>query len=302
MPSLAARLALVALASTLVAASPSDHPSRSQALSGGATAVEDWARAMRSRSPEGVAATLTADFRAHPATLAPADYVTGLDRDLELDRVTHLLRGVESPLHPALEPATDVRVAIDGITETGDPEHPDSTDRYRLLVVARLTVAVRRSGGDVLPVTSGPHAVQVVRGDAARLPAGAAHDPQRWYVRRWFDDLTAFRIAMLAHPGVCPPESAATVAAGTSLTLHPVPVPACPRLHVRCDLPIAAPAQVQVRDARGRLVSERVLAPPTPGTYDAEAGAGVTLVPGAYWVRVVQGANRSASRLVVVGR
>lgn len=302
MPSLVARLALVVLASTLVAASPSDHPSRSQALSGGATAIEDWARAMRSRSPEGVAATLTADFRAHPATLAPADYATGLDRARELERIAHVLLGVASPVHPALEPATDVRVAIDGVTETGDPEHPDSTDRYRVLVVARLTLAVRRGSDDVLPVTSGPHAIHVVRGDAARLPVGTAADPQRWYVRRWFDDLSAFRIGMLAHPGLCPPDSAVTVGAVTGLALHPVPAPACPRLHVRCDLPLVAPAQVQVRDARGRLVSERVLAPPTPGTYDAEAGAGVMLVPGAYWVRVVQGANRSASRLVVVGR
>lgn len=39
-----------------------------------------------------------------------------------------------------------------------------------------------------------------------------------------------------------------------------------------------------------------------PGTFELQAGAGVHLGPGAYWLRLTQSARRPSTKMVVVTR
>ena len=69
---------------------------------------------------------------------------------------------------------------------------------------------------------------------------------------------------------------------------------------MRCDLPGLEPARVEVYDVGGRRVNQRQVAVAAAGTLTIEAGRGVTLYPGVYWVRVGQGLRPPATRMVVV--
>src|SRR5262249_2070286 len=129
-------------------------------------------------------------------------------------------------------------------------------------------------------------------------------DPERWYIRRWLEDVSGLRQALGSQKGDC----GEAVGAGgeavtpTALGIRPLTNPACAALHVGCDLPGAEPAQVEVFDVSGRLVNSKRLAVQTAGRVELDAGAGARLLPGVYWVRLRQAALRPSTRMVVVAR
>jgi hypothetical protein len=101
---------------------------------------------------------------------------------------------------------------------------------------------------------------------------------------------------------VGPRSGAGPPIAVSALAIRPLLNPACPRLEVTCDLPGAEPARVEVYDVAGRLVNRRDVPVAAAGRVTVEAGAGTSLRPGVYWVRLGQAARRPSTRMVVVAR
>jgi hypothetical protein len=199
-------------------------------------------------------------------------------------------------------------VTADGFRESADPEHPDSTGHYRVVAVLRFSFDIRTAGRKELTALPALQVFHVVRGDAAVLATGQGADSTRWYVRRWLEDLDALAAALGEVDGDCGQADSAVatrvraaLAPALPLVIHPLGNPACPTLDLACDLPAAGPARVEVFDVMGRRLANRELEVAAPGTIKIQAGAGVHLAPGAYWVRLTQAA-RSSTRMVVVAR
>ena len=125
-----------------------------------------------------------------------------------------------------------------------------------------------------------------------------------WYIRRWLEDLNGLATALGKVDGDCAQADSAlkTRALATlPLSIHPLGNPACPTLDIACDLPAAGPARIEVFDVMGRRLQQKDFDVAAPGTMKLQAGAGVHLAPGAYWVRLTQ-ASRHTTRMVVVAK
>jgi hypothetical protein len=202
-------------------------------------------------------------------------------------------------------------VTAGAIEEGIDPEHPDSTCQYRLLVVHDFLIHFVRPAdynmppGFAIDYLRGLQVLHVVRGDAAVCLPGQPADSTRWYLRRWLQDPDALTIALSKVAGECTGGAEANEplpAAPTPLALRAIGVPLCPTLKVLCDLPGSEPAVLEVYDIQGRRLAQRNVTPQSPGSVLVEAGGGQRFTPGAYWVRLAQGRRAPVTRLVMVAR
>jgi hypothetical protein len=228
-----------------------------------------------------------------------------------MNLVRKVMRGVIRGADTLIAPADSVGLVMDGIGEGVDPEHPDSTQHYRVLSVRRFEYGWRTTRGERFVTSSNLHVFHVVRGDVAQLDSSQLPDSSRWYVRRWLEDITALNAELLARQGVCgeplaavagPRSGSGTPALPTLLAVHALENPACAKLEIRCDLPGLEPARVEVYDVTGRRVNQRDVSVGAAGTVTIEAGKGAKIYPGVYWVRVGQGLRHPVTRMVVVAR
>lgn len=279
-------------------------PSRTQPVLGPAATLESWAAAFRARAPHTLAALLTTDYRGHSPSDALDRFDEGRTREAERTQNEHLLLGLAHEGRTVLPPADRADVTLDGVRESPDPEHADSTQHFRLVTVTRLGYAVHRADGTTLDRAPAPQVFQMVRGDAAALDSTQSADPWRWYVRGWFEDLPAIRLMLADRDGECSSEVVPRTTPGTppALLVRPLAGPTCPGVSVVCEFVSRETARVQLYDVHGRLVNERTVNDPQPGAQSVMAGAGALVPPGTYWVRLVQGSARAAVRRVLVAR
>ena len=294
---------LLALAGPGLALPPSKTPPANQPVTGPQGTLEAVARGYPERSVPAVLGHYTADYRFHTMGDSLYPFVTGHDRAAEEESLRNMFEG--GPGEAELQgPVDSLGVFMDGFQEGVDPEHPDSTQHYRVVVVGRFELGIRK--GDMRMTTmSRQHVFHMVRGDAARLTPGQPADPDRWYVRRWLEDVSGVLEALGQRQGGCGEPAAPSVGGvpgPSALAIHALTNPACPSLQVTCDLPGAGPARVEVYDVSGRRVNRRDVAAAGPGRVEVEAGKGAQLRPGPYWVRVTQGALPAAVRMVMVAR
>jgi hypothetical protein len=269
-------------------------------------AFECLGRAYTHRSLESYAALLTADYRFHfdPKEGSPGSrFVEGLDRASELQSTAGLFHGVLLDDRVVTPGADSVRVSRDSLWESPDPEHPDSSAHYRLVVVRGFTLEMRLANDQFLKVSSGLHVFHLVRGDAAVRAEGQSNDAGRWYIRRWLEGVDEVGLALADDKGRCgDPPAKPGAGRPLALAIHPLGNPACPALEIVCDLPGTETARIDVFDVMGRLMNHRGLPAPTPGTIRLAAGEGAHLAPGVYWVRLTQAKRRPSTRMVVVAR
>lgn len=313
----ATRTAFVALAALFtgdaLAGRATSIPPANQPVTGPQSVLEDWAQAYRDKSPEGVGAALTADYVFHTQTPDPRGFITGIDRESEMHTTRGMLEGVKRDGVQVMPPADSVFLFVDGVNQSTDPEHPDSTQHYRTLVISRLELRIVFGGDKEYKVANSRHVVHVVRGDAAVLAEGQPADPDRWYIRRWLNDISGVASKLREGKGGCgEDEPAGEPASGaprssprpgpTALAIRPLTNPACAKLAVTCDLPGVDPAWVEVYDVSGRRLNRRDVPVAAAGSVTVEAGRGATLLPGIYWVRVGQKGSRPETRMVAVAK
>jgi len=303
---------LLVLACANAHARPSTSvPPVNQPLIGPQAALERLAEGYRDRDPDSVLVNLTQDFRFHSMGDTLLHYTAGNSREEEAGVVRALLRGVIRDGDTLRAPADSVGMTVDGIGENVDPEHPDSTQHYRVLTVRRFELGVRL-GRDRLVISSALQVFHLVRGDVALLPQDQPADTTRWYIRRWLEDVTGVNAELARQEGACgePPAAAPGPRSGGAQTpaipnvlgVRALTNPACAKLEVRCDLPGLEPALVEVYDVSGRRVNRRDVDVAAAGTLTIEAGRGARINPGVYWVRVGQGLRPPVTRMVVVAR
>lgn len=297
-------------AGSMAAGRPSTSvPPVNQPLVGPEAALERLADGYRDRDPDAVLINLTRDFRFHSIGDTLVHYTSGNSLEEESGTVRALLRGEIRGGDTLRAPADSVGMTIDGIAENVDPEHPDSTQHYRVLTVRRFELGAR-VGRTTFVIGSALQVFHLVRGDVAQLAPGQPADSLRWYVRRWLEDVTGVNAELARREGGCGEKPAPTpgprsrAAGGASvpsvLAVRPLTNPACSKLEVRCDLPGRETAHVEVYDVSGRRVNQREVAVESAGTMTIEAGHGASLHPGVYWVRIAQGPRPPATQMVVV--
>jgi len=271
-----------------------------------AGAIREYARAFSERSVLRLGALLAADFRSHIVgqDLVESRFPEGIDRAMEMSVIRGLIQGIRQGDSVLAAPMREVRVKAEGLHEAADPEHPDSTEHYRLVVIGRFTFELSTDDGTEYLNHPSLHIVHLVRGDAAMLVPGQPADARHWYIRRWLEDVNGLEAALGKIEGDCGQADSATTSMALttlSLAIHPLGNPACPTLDIACDLPAAGPARIEVFDVMGRRLQRKEFDVAAPGTMKLQAGAGVHLAPGAYWVRLSQ-ASRHSTRMVVVAK
>lgn len=298
---------------TTVHATSTSIPRGNQPLVGSATAVEKLAEAYRHRSPDEIGAVLAGDYMFHSSGDSLHRFLAGSARATEMNAVRGMLLGVKHGDQVIMPPAEHVDMVVDGVSQQLDPEHPDSTEQFRVLTVKRFEIHIQIKGRHSMDTPASMHVFHVVRGDAAVLAEGQTADPNRWYIRRWLNDVSGVRAALDRHKGDCgedppadPPAAATAITTDPpspgALGIRPLTNPACALLRVSCDLPGSEPAHVEVYDVTGRRVNTRQIAVTAPGNVSVDAGAGAHLLPGVYWVRLGQAARKPGTRMVVVAR
>ncbi len=291
-----------------VHATPASVPPASQPLEGPQATLASFARAYRDLSADRVVSHFTADYRFHILGDSLLRFVSGFGREQEASTIQNMLRGLVRGADTLMAPVDSVGMQMDGFLEAPDPEHPDSTRHYRVVVVSRFEFGIRARGERMLTMSS-QHVFHLVRGDIALLVAGQPASADRWYIRRWLEDVAGVRERLERERGECgdPPAPAAGPGAApamaiSALAIRPLLNPACARLEVSCDLPGAEPARVEVYDVAGRLVNRREVPVAGAGRVTVRAGEGATIRPGVYWVRLAQAARPPSTRMVVVAR
>ena len=93
-----------------------------------------------------------------------------------------------------------------------------------------------------------------------------------------------------------PPRPAAPALALARIWPNPASLP----LHVTFALPENGPARLELVDVAGRSVLAQALGAPGAGLYDAAFGAGGSIRPGTYWLKLSQGGGHTASRIVLL--
>ena len=192
----------VALQLILVAAaaSPAAGAAMSAPVPDSPTAtVQCLASAFNQRSLEKYGALLTADYRFH---ISPSDktarYVDGIDRNYELEAASNLFVG-----GGGMPKAKEIHMTVDGISESNDPEHPDSSAWYRVVAVRRFATSMQTTTDTHVEVGPWLNVFHVVRGDAAVRVAGQPGGEDRWYIRRWLEDIDAVTAALADTTGGC---------------------------------------------------------------------------------------------------
>ena len=303
-------LLLVTLGNGAYAARPSSIPPSNQPVVGPQGTLEAVARGYRDRSVDSVVAHYTADYRFHAYGDSLLGFYRGISREQEEHSLRNLFGGIVQNGDTLRPPADSLGIVMDGFQEGVDAEHPDSTQHYRIVVVARFEMGFRY-GDKRMFTMSRQHVFHMVRGDVALLLPGQQADPQIWYVRRWLEDVSGVREALTQRQGDCgepqapspgPRVEAAQMSTNVALGIRPLTNPACARLTVACDLPAAGSARIEVYDVSGRRVNTRDVRAAEPGRMSVDAGAGTKLRPGAYWVRLSQGSRSPVTRMVMVAQ
>ena len=277
-------------------------PPASQPLEGPQATLERLAQGYRAISPEQVVATFTADYRFHALGDSLSTFIGGNSREDEARAVENMLRG-----NGRMQKADSVGMRLNGIRENTDPEHPDSSQFYRVLTVSQFDMGVRMIDGQRM-IVSREQIFHLVRGDVAVLVDGQVGDASLWYIRRWIEDVTGIREMLSGQQGRCgdpePPRAGPRSLGGniTALAIRPLINPACAKLEVTCALPGSEPARVEVYDVSGRLVNRRQVPVTGTGEITVEAGRGARIIPGVYWVRLSQAARKPSTQMVVVAR
>ena len=227
----------LAVASVAAATRSTSVPPVNQPLAGPEAALERFADGYRDRSPASVLASLTADFQFHSKGDSLLKFTSGVSREDEARVIEGMLHGVIRGGDTLVAPADSVGMILDGISEGVDPEHPDSTLHYEVLIVRRFEMGVRTSRGDHFLIASPLNVFHVVRGDVAVLTQDQRADSTRWYVRRWLEDVSAVRADLAERQGGCGeapaprpgPRSGTgrTTALPTVLAVHALTNPAC---------------------------------------------------------------------------
>lgn len=298
-------LATAASAGVKAVPGPSKHPSRSAPED----ALRQLRRAYETRSLDLLSGVLSADYRFHTSDAMVGQYWLGADRGFELESAGNLFSG-QAPGNPgSVSGPPRLMISVGPSARGTDPEHPDSTGQYCVLVAERMEMRVEYRGKPVLHVGPSQHVFHLVRGDAAVLGNGQPADRDHWYIRRWLENVSAVSESLGMQEGDCdesnlspvPGAGPASAEAG-GLAIRPLANPACPALEVMCDVPGTEPVQVDVFDVTGRLANWREVVVERAGSLRIEAGSGARLSPGVYWVRLRQAQLRPSTRMVVVAR
>jgi len=133
------------------------------------------------------------------------------------------------------------------------------------------------------------------------LTTSQTADPKRWYIRRWIDDVKGVANALARTKGDCTPQPVPLTAMvpGLRLMIQPLGNPACPTIDLACVIPATGSATVEVFDVTGRRVHRQTIQVTEPGPQKIQAGAGATIKPGAYFVRVTQGSAIASQKVLV---
>ena len=310
---------VIALAVSLVTQAPwtparavsTSIPPANQPVVGPDAALERFAHAYRTRSVAGVDKVLTADYRFHEQGSTVSGFITGHDRETEMGAIRGMLEGVRKDGLTLMPAAETVSLEMDGISQNFDPEHPDSTEHYRVLTVRKFNLRAVLPNGNTLVTETRLNTFHVVRGDAAVLANGQSADPKAWYIRRWLSDVSAVISAIrdrgepCGEPEPAPPDAmpaASSPRVPTLLAIQPLINPACALLTMVCDLPGKEPAKLEVYDVSGRRVHQREVPVANAGAMTIDAGRGAKVLPGVYWVRLSQAARKPSTRMVIVSR
>jgi hypothetical protein len=78
------------------------------------------------------------------------------------------------------------------------------------------------------------------------------------------------------------------------------PNPSSLPLHVAFAVSESGPARLELVDVAGRSVLARELGAPGAGAFEASIGAGASVPPGTYWLRLSQGEHETTSRVVIL--
>jgi len=299
----------LALAPAPAPASPATarHESRpSVAPATPRAAIRSLADAYESRSVERLGGLFSADYRFHFSSgdRAGAGYLNGFGRDSELRAANGLFNGVHNDRvdRPGVK---RIRMSVGAMEEGADPEHPDSLSHYRVVVVHKLAFDIRVTDDETNQSLPSDHVFYLVRGDVAQRVEGQPGETGRWYIRRWMENIREVEQQLAGTDGRCEEAEKLAVDAGALagvLAVRALDVPLCPTLDVVCDLPVAAPATLEVFDLQGRRLARQVLNPVAPGPMRVQAGSGVRFAPGAYWLRLTQATRPPGKRLVIVAR
>jgi hypothetical protein len=293
-------LTLLIVAAVASSGSRAAKPDARTVPTGGtAVAMKALEAAYQEKNPDGLDALYTADYEYLVDRSSKDDpSFRTFTREDELRSARNLFRGVGAD-GTAMPPAQSIDVTMTGLSENADPEHPDSAAVYRLVVCREFALNMKMQNGNVVKTSPTLHVFQLVRGDVAVLVDGQTADPKRWYIRRWVDDVNGLANALALTKGDCAPQPVPIEEiVSLRLAIQPLGNPACPTVDVMCTMPKGGSALVEVFDVQGRRVNRQTVNV-AQGPQKIQAGAGATIKPGAYFVRVTQGSAIASQKVLV---
>ncbi len=296
----AACVALALSASAARAQSPRPHApavGRSISTAQPAGPLHALQEAYRARDIALFTSLLTSDYRYHFYDETGRTWnLVGFTREKEI-RSASCLFGSEpgDTLCPKeFPPADSIALTVHGTRLADDPEHPDSTEHYALVIAEQFVLhAWLPSGMDLLTDPS-THAFHVVRGDVAHLTAGQPADSLHWYIRRWVTNVTS------PGPDGPPRDLPSEPTPAGVLALRPLPNPTVPDLPLCFTLPEGGNAELAVYDVQGRRCIARTLRGYGAGEHTLAVGSGAQLRPGLYWARLTQPGHGAVTRMITV--
>jgi len=275
---------------------------RSVPTGGTAAAMKALENAYQNKDTDALDALYTADYEYIVNRSSKDDPSFPIfRRDNELLSARNLFRGIGPDGTTAMPPAKSIDVTMSGLSETADPEHPDSASVYRLIVCQKFALDMKLENGVAVLTTPTLHVFQLVRGDAAVLTSGQTADPKRWYIRRWVDDVKGLASALAQNKGDCNPQPVPVeeTISGLRLAIQPLGNPACPTIDLMCTVPRSGATTIEVFDVQGRRVNKQSVDFAQPGVQKLHAGAGATIKPGFYIVRLTQGKTIASQKVLV---
>jgi hypothetical protein len=269
-------------------------------------AVEALSRAYSNRSMRAFEGLLAADYRFHfsDGDSAGVGYVNGLSRDAGVRSAGGLFEGWGAGEDGAIEQADRIVVTVGEMEEGPDPEHPDSLSHYRVVIAHHMSFEMYFTASDTLMNLPADQIFFLVRGDVALRVPGQPGLSNRWYIRRWLENVRQLEATLSVADGQC--EETTTAGMPTlalALGMRALDSPLCSTLKLACDLPGSEPATLEVFDVAGRRMAKRELLPTAAGsTLQVEAGSGMRFAPGAYFLRLTQGNRAPSRKMVLVAR
>lgn len=267
-------------------------------------AVEALGKAYSNRSTRAFEGLLAADYRFHfsDGDSAGVGYVNGLGREAEVRSARELFEGGSND--GRIQQADRIVVTVGEMEEGPDPEHPDSLSHYRVVTAHRMSFEMYFTASDTLMNLPADQIFFLVRGDVALRMPGQPGLSNRWYIRRWLENVRHLEEALASTDGQCEETTTAGMPTlAVALGLRALDSPLCSTLKLACDLPGAEPATLEVFDVAGRRMAKRELVPTSAGsTIQVEAGSGMRFAPGAYFLRLTQGNRAPSRKMVLVAR